>query len=206
MQWEHVEELLLGEADADLQEAGEVGPAVAAFTGEEPLLLAFLRPFERGAHLDAVVEVAALAVPLGANRIALSIGARAWSLDDPMPPVVPGVGDLRQRAVTVYRVDASRDETHQRSVLWPVEVGPGSVSWGEPFVEEGPPGQSVVGDLPNALVALAEGSVSASPEDVRAQAARCATLGHDLYLAPEGERRLGLVVDDEAADPGATLN
>src|SRR5687767_6035135 len=99
--WGDVEGFLLDEAAKDVALSDEVRPCLAAFAGDEPLLVAWWRPFPKGGYADPLIELLALACPLGADRVAQSLAGRATSLDDPIAPVVAGVGDLRQRVVHV---------------------------------------------------------------------------------------------------------
>lgn len=192
MRWEEVPGILIAEAEDDLRATGEVAPGFAAFAGEEALLVAFLRPFEPGEHLDALVEVAALAVPLGADRLALTVAGRAWRLDEPAPQRVPGAGDPRERVLAFHAVDASEALTTRAETRgWRFELADEAVTWGAQL-----PGEAE-GPVVDALTALAEETFEADIEQLRRQVARCLDLGHELVLAPEGQRRLGL------ADPVA---
>lgn len=186
MQWESLESELVALAHADLEEAGEVAPCLAAFAGDELLLLAFLRPFEQGRHMDAVIEVAALAVPLGADRLVLSISGRGWKLDDP-PPADANGHDARQRLLTVVTADASGNgEAATRASGWPFDVVNGHVRWGEPIAEE------AEGPVVEALALLAAEHMQADTDDLARQARRCVSLGHDLYLSEDVNARLGI--------------
>lgn len=106
---------------------------LCAHRGDDPLFLALLRPYPKGEHLEAVEELLTLALPLGADRIAFCSTGRAWSMDDPVPPVSSD-GDIRQRVLIVGQGDAlnrgqghgntegpNDDESVFRSYLWPVE-------------------------------------------------------------------------------------
>jgi hypothetical protein len=89
MQWDEVEQFMIAEAERDLEAGNEVRPCFAAFACEAPLVLAFLRPFPKGGYHDPLIELLALAAPLNADRLKLSLSGRAWSMDDPIPPVDP---------------------------------------------------------------------------------------------------------------------
>ena len=179
--WDDVERLLLELATDDLQADGEICPSLGAYRGQAPLLLGFLRPFAKGAYHDAVVELLALAIPLGADRLVFTAGGRVWSWDDPVPPVVPGVGDLRQRALTITFVDGSGDDVDRVSALHPFDLTDGSVQWGDPIRERG---ESWLADA--MTVALQRRSeLSAGLRETRKQARRCVRLGHELAFSPD---------------------
>lgn len=180
--WDQVRDFLIDQATADLQQADGVHPCLAAFRGDEPLAAVFLRPFERGAYRDPVVEVLGLALALRADRLALSVAGRAWSLDDPVVPVLPDA-DLRQTVLVIEQADGHRrDPPRCRSVLVPYTVRGGRVTW-DSAVDPG----VADGWIPAALRAAA-GVTDRTPArraQVRAQAERCVDLGHVVALAPQ---------------------
>ena len=187
--WDGVEEFLLEEAERDLSDGVDIRPCLMAFDAEQALLVAFLRSFDKGRYDEPIIELLALAGPLGANRLVLSIGARVWSLDDPMVPVIPGVGDLRQRVVVIVRADANAADAGVRTSLHPFSVADGTVRW-SPAVHQ--PGGDVW--LTSALQLAVErrGALAASPRDMRRQARRCVGLGHLLGLSEIAEQRMDL--------------
>lgn len=186
--WEDVERFLRDSAEEDLTQRGEVDPCFVAFRGEDPLLLAYLRPFPKGGYADPIIEVAALAAPLGADRMAVAMGARAWSLDDPIVPAAPE-GDLRQRVVAVHGVDGAAGVPRPFGTLWPFSLEADAVSWGQALRSD-----DAEGWIPAALATLvdAAGRIDVTTEDLSRQAARCLWLGHDLRLAPSVEERLAV--------------
>ncbi|MGH3666294.1 MAG: hypothetical protein ACRDU8_09470 [Egibacteraceae bacterium] len=179
--WEDLEELLVAEASEDLRDSGEVRPALSAFRGDDLLFLAWLRPFATGAYADPLIELCALAMPLDADRLALSISGRVWSLDDPIPPVTEGA-DLRQRALVVHVVDGAGDTLQSHSAIHPYDLSHGDVSWAEPRRLEGGDGW-ICGALEIAVRDRAR--LRADAGEIRKQAARVDRLGHELYLPPE---------------------
>jgi hypothetical protein len=191
MRWDDVETFLLGEATADLAASDDVGPCMVAFSGEELLLVAFLRSFAKGEYADPMIELLALTAPLDADRLALSIGARAWSLDDPMVPVVPGVGDLRQRVLTIHCVDGAAPPVTVTSALHPFtrDAAGGAVVWDPPLREAGASGWLVAALQ---LAVERRGELAAPAAEVRRQARRCVALGHALALTDGGAQRMGL--------------
>lgn len=196
LQWDDVEAYLVAEADLDLTESADVRPCLVAFAGDEPLLVAFLRSFAKGEYADPLIELLALAAPLGADRLALSIAARAWSLDDPVVPVVPGLGDLRQRVLTIHAVDGAGGNTAVTSALHPFTHEGGRTIWEAPLRHPGGEGWLV-----SALELAVERreALVASASDIRRQARRCVDLGHALALTDQGALRMGL-------DAGAALS
>lgn len=189
LEWENCGEVLRHRATRAVVATGETTPALAAFAGARPLLLADLRPFTKGAHADPVVELAALALTLGADRLTIAFGARAWCLDDPVPPVAPGM-DLRQRVVAVHGADGTVEPVAGFGALWPFSVDGDEVVWGGAVTTD-----DAVGWIPSALVALvaARDTVTGTPGEVARQARRCERLGHRLELAPAAVDRIGPV-------------
>lgn len=185
--WSDVEEFLIEAAEDDLRATGEVTPCLIACAGDEPLLAAFMRPFERGSHADPMIELLALAMPLGADRLALSMGGRAWSLDDPVAPAVDGVGDLRQRVVCVHLADGTSGSPGVQTLLRPFTIRHGAVEW-EGELRPGPAEGWVTEAL--AVSVSSAGELRASADELAAQAQRCVVLGHQLYLAPAGDARM----------------
>ena len=185
--WQDVEAFLTAEAERDLCATGEVTPCLVACSGDEPLFAAFLRPFDRGAYVDPMIELLALAMPLGADRLALSLGGRAWSFDDPVVPVVPGTGDLRQRVVCIHLADGTMGEPAIETLVLPFDIQDGVVVW-DTELRPGPSESWINQAL--ALSVSARDALQASPAGLAAQAQRCVTLGHQLYLAPAGDSRM----------------
>jgi len=185
--WEERQEFLMEEAAFDLECGVDVRPGFVAFAGPELLFVAFLRSFLKGHHMDAVIELLALAAPLDADRLAMSIGARAWSLDDPIPPVLPGVGDLRQRVLVIEEVDGSTGRPRARSVAHPWTLEKGHVRWSEPLESTemmSPLSQTLQ------LAVRRRRQLATDTTSIRAQAERCARLGHLIALAEPVNDRL----------------
>jgi hypothetical protein len=190
-QWDEMERFMVTEAERDLDAGGEIRPCFTAFAGEEPLVLAFLRPFPKGGYHDPLLELLALAAPLDADRLKLSISGRAWSMDDPIPPVDPDFGDLRQRVLEIESVDGTIGRPRSSSTLFPFDLVDGTVQWGE-TMRLGT-GQ---GWIPGALkVAVRKRRKLRAPlDEIREQAERCVILGHLVALGPTVVDRLGLTV------------
>lgn len=187
--WEDIEQFLLDEAARDLADGVPARPCVAAFSGAQPLMLAFLRPHAKGAYVDPMIEVLTIAAGLGADRLMASFSGRAWSWDDPIPPVLPGVGDLRQPVVTVHRVDGSGPQLLAGDLIVPYSVDEGRVVWGERLDQV-----SAEGVIPQLLrVVVERGSeLMTTDGDIATQVLRCDQLGHLVGLGPGISERLGL--------------
>ncbi len=185
--WEDVDQLFVRTATSDLEYEGQVRPCLVAFAGAALRFIAFVRPFAKGQYADPLIELLALAGPLDADRLALSISGRAWSMEDPIPPVTAGA-DLRQRALVCEFVDGAYGRPRSRSVLHPFEYGGEQVAWGERI--ELPGGaQGWVAEV--LRVAVRDRRKLAAPiDEIRKQAERCVRLGHDLYLSPPVAERL----------------
>ena len=189
-QWDQMEEFMVAEAARDLEGERDVRPCLVAFAGETPLLLAFVRPFAKGAYQKPLIELMALAAPLDPDRLRFSISGRAWSMLDPIPPVDDALGDLRQQVLAIESVDGSAGPVRAWSTIHSYEVVEGAVRWGEVNRLTGGEGW-----IPYALretVRMRREFRGASPADIRAQAGRCARLGHLVALGPTVADRLGL--------------
>lgn len=186
--WSQRHEFLIHQATLDLETSGGVRPFLVAFRGEDPLVVAGLRPFGPGAYEAPMTEVLALALALRADRLALSMGGRAWSLADPTPPVLPGGPDLRQQVVVVEEADGHGAAPRCESVLYPYGMDGGEVTWAAPFHAG-----RAEGWVPGALRVVATADCPphpAAPREIRAQAVRCVALGHLVALAPQVAARV----------------
>lgn len=186
-QWGEREALLREEAGRDLEAGDEVRPCFLAMAGDHPLFLAFSRPFDKGGHLDALIELMALAAPLDADRLAVSLGGRAWSYHDPIPPVLPGVGDLRQPVLVIEEADGSRGRTRARSSAFPMDLADGRVRWGEPLRADdtGSPVSTAL-----ALTIRRRRALQGSDAEIRGHIERCVRRGHLIALSEPLHARL----------------
>ncbi|MDQ4130230.1 MAG: hypothetical protein M3133_04450 [Actinomycetota bacterium] len=184
--WDDLDRFFIEEATLDLQAGVGVVPCLAAFRGERPLFLAFVRSFEPGAYARPLTELLALAGPLAADRLAVSLAGRAWSLNDPIPPVTVDT-DLRQPVLIIQRVDAHGRPPGGGSTLVPFEPVDGTVRWGQARNLDLPEGW-----IARALVLTCSRQFRASLADSRRQAVRCVVLGHRLLLAPDVAEQLRL--------------
>lgn len=101
-EWDLQHQLLLDLACQDLAAGSPVLPTMIAFDGDEPLAVITLRSFPRGGHAEPLVEAGAVLTSLGADRVLLSLGGRAWSVHDPIPPVLGEDADLRQQVIVIH--------------------------------------------------------------------------------------------------------
>jgi hypothetical protein len=204
--WDEVEELLLDEAEAELATGAQgTRPCLVALTGRRPCLVAHLRPCEGADLPQALLELLALTAPLGADRLAFAASGRAWSLDDPIPPVADGV-DLRAHVLAITTADAARGRVRSGMSLRtfvPGTAGRGA-SWGERQALPAPEGW-VAEVLASAAAAGAQGVLRTTDVWMAAQAARVRELGHVLGLAPDVERRLDDAARRGGLDDPATL-
>ena len=176
-------------------DAPQPRPWLLAFAADRLLVLIGLRPFAPGQSEGPLVEAMALALPIGADRVSVALPARAWSMDDPVPPVTSDA-DLRQRVLIQVTVDGrGRSAPDVRSRLHPFRVSEVSgdedrLEW-DPMVDPGP-GE---GWVPEALSAMVAGrhriGVGAGVDEHRRQLLRLDDLGHDVLLTPDGRDRLG---------------
>lgn len=188
--WEDVEDLLFDGARADVEDCcGEVHPCLVAFAGPHLRFIADVRPFPKGQYHHPLIELLALAMPLDADRLALSLSGRASSLDDPIAPVLPGGPDLRQRVVILHFVDGARGRPRVHTVFHPFDRDDdGATTWQAALRLDDEP----LGWIPEVLRVSAQqrGKLRASDARIREQAERCVTLGHDLFLPPDLGARL----------------
>jgi hypothetical protein len=174
---------LLNLAATDLAEGLPPRPTLTAYAGEEGLAIVGLRPFGPGELLGPLVELAALLLPLGADRFGLAVPGKAWSLDDPIPPVVDEV-DLRRTVLTVLHVDGhATPDPRTDGTLHPYEVGTDGQVVFDPAIGVGWP----EGPATDGLLTLVRGRrevAASSPQAAVVQFARCLLRGHHVVLAP----------------------
>lgn len=190
LQWSEVDTYLIDEAADDLIGQDMVTPCLLAFRGDESLFCAYFRSFAKGEYADPLIELLAVAAPLGADRLALSMSARAWSWEDPIPPVVEGLGDLRQRVVLIHRVDGSSKAAVLSCALHPYEIHGDQVRWGDVISQPG----EIEGWIGGALTLAVDRrhEMATTDDAIRRQARRCAQLGHLIGWDARTADRLGL--------------
>lgn len=192
--WDDVGDYLLAGALVELNHGHPPAPALAAFAGEDPIAIGNLRPFDPGEVVPALVEVLALLLPLGVDRLALLLPARAWSLLDPIPPVTDDV-DLRTRVLVVVTGDG-HDQPCDTDATVQELLAPAAPedrwSLGEPLA----PDSGADDRLSHALTILLdhrdELQAELTEDALVQQLGRILLLGHELALAPASTHRLTL--------------
>jgi hypothetical protein len=190
--WEEAPDTLLALAACDLDGGGSPVPRLLAHRGETALGIAELRPFGPGEVLSPVIELLALFLPLGADRVCLALPGRVWSLDDPLTPVSEEEGVDRRPAVTLGIADGHGDACRIQGALHPFVVDDvGEWGWEPPL---GPDDRWEAPVL-DALGLLLDARHDLVPRagHRQEQLERVLVLGHWLALAPVAATELGLV-------------
>lgn len=190
--WTEIEPFLLDGASHDLAVGVGPLPTLAAAIDEDVVALGVLRPFDDTGPVPALVELLALLLPLGVNRVALRLSGRAWSTLDPIPPVSDSV-DLRARVLVLVQADGLPRPCSISTQLHEVQPAATAPGWtlGAPLVDTE---VAPVAPLIEALGILLdrrdelEGDVTGAT--LIAQLGRVLLLGHELTLAPELAARL----------------
>jgi hypothetical protein len=190
--WDEVPGYLLELAHRDLEMAPAPLPSVVAFAGEEPTAIGVLRPFDAGGPVPALIELLALLLPLGVDRIALTLSGRAWSAADPVVPVCED-GDLRQQVLLLVQADVSTGsctvDTELRAIL-PDEDPAAGWRLSAPLLDGELPEAPLVDALRILLEHRDDLEAEASDQALLTQLGRILLLGHALALAPAPTDRL----------------
>jgi hypothetical protein len=181
--WEEVVDTLLALAACDLDDGGPPVPRLAAFRGDDALTISTLRPFTPDGALDAVVELLALFVPLGADRVALALPVR-----DPGTPAGAHRGEVDLYVGTVDARDGLARGTGASHALRRDEVG--EWGWGPPRPAAGLDGATMG---PVAVILDARDELLRSPWELRPQLERVLRLGHGLALSPAAAEALDVL-------------
>lgn len=179
--WGQVRTALLDLASLDLEAGAVPVPTLFAFLGDEPQAMVTLRAVAPDELLQAFVEVLALLLPLGVDRIAYSMAERSEDF-----------------VVTAPRLVVVRIEPAGRTCRTNVEVLEGRQGDGRWRWEDGT-SQATDADagLAGAIALLLRHRDELSPTDgatVATQFARVLLLGHALALCPQLSRRLTSLV------------
>jgi hypothetical protein len=168
--WDEVEGWLRDRAHEDVLERGAIRPTLVAFAGARPLLIAGFRPFGPAQGAAALHELLAVALPLGADRLAVSFGGWSRVIDDPARAT---------REILLIAVAEGGLRPVPRCTLTPFDHHGYDVVWGQQITSD-----SAAGWLVRALAgALAGAPAAVAADDVVAQAQRCLALGHELLIA-----------------------
>jgi hypothetical protein len=202
--FEDAEHLLLCLLADEVDDGHDLTPTMLVFAGQRPLGLVALRPHAPDDLVTALIEILALLLPLGTDRIVLALPGRAWSTDDPIAPVSDDV-DLRQRVVVAVVADAHRGPCRLRVGLHPFDVDEqGRWSW-QPEVETaGPLDAPVVDALRLLLDHRDDLAGTATGAQITTQFGRVLLLGHEVALAPAGAQALRTATGTDA-DPDELL-
>ena len=186
--WAAVPSWLRDEAVRDLNVDGQVQPTLVAFQGDRPTLLALCRPSQPDDALQVLTELLALAMLFDGDRVAVSFGGRARSLD-----ALGGSAALStdQQIVLVAVADACGPQVTVDCTATPVthtRHRRASTSGGGELVATEPLATGEAnGWLPRMLAVALErrAEVRCDLDELAHQAARCLALGHELYLPGE---------------------
>ncbi len=192
LRWEEAEATLIGILVDDLRAAAEPIPTLLAFARDRALAIVGLRPFGPGEVDQALLEVLALLVPLGADRLAFAATGRVWSLDDPIVPVCDA-GDLRQRALVITVADGHDPARPLRGAIHPFEGDGDELTFLPPVAADQVPGGPAATLLEGAVAERHALITLAQEHDLVAQLGRVLLLGHDLALAPDAAAELATV-------------
>jgi hypothetical protein len=194
--WDEVEVDLRVEVTLTLDEGLPPQPLLAAFAGEQPVAVARLRRFGQGDALQALIEVLALVLPLGTDRVALALPARAHvadaGADGPADPAADGAAQVDgQLLVLLATAEVRAGRARLRGHLHPLARHDGRWHW----LEETTPIDPDTLPLTDALGLLLERRASLQRRDLAAgelqqQLARCLLLGHLVVLSDEIADRL----------------
>jgi hypothetical protein len=190
--WDDVPDTLLALAACDLDEQLPPLPRLVAFHGEEPIALTVLRPLAAPDDLlPAVVELLALVVPLGADRVAVALPLRT---ERPAPDLdAPGPGDL---GLLVGWADATGGPARVLSRIHPLASDEDDGRWWGPGTPLDPePDGSLLRAV--ALAIEARDQLHRPDDELRPQLIRVLALGHGVALAP----RAAVALDAFAGTP-----
>jgi hypothetical protein len=191
--WDDVTDHLLALATLDLEDGLPPRPTLVAYEGERLVALVGMRPFGPGEVATALAELLGLLLPLGIDRVALGVPGRAWSLDDPIPPVIDDA-DLRRTVLTVLTADRRRGAPELDGWLFPYERdAEEGLVWhdGRHVGPPDGPATEVLRSLLHRFRASRRGERPTTESVLRF--ARCVLHGHAIQLAPELVEHLGEV-------------
>jgi hypothetical protein len=190
LRWADAPADLLHLAATDLDSGCTPAPTLVAFRGDDALALVGLRPFERDELLQALLEVLALLLPLGADRLGLALTGRAWRLDDPIVPVVGDV-DLRSPVLILTLVDGHDGPSTASSSVHPVHVDDDGWRWlGTLDTGDEAPEAPVIDALRRLVDARHDVVRTSTSDELGLQFGRILLRGHVLLLTPLAAEQL----------------
>ena len=190
--WDEVPDSLLALAACDLDDGSSPQPRLMAHRGAEPLAIATLRPFAPDAVLDPVIELLALLLPLGTDRVAIALPCRLWPLDASRPVVGDADEiDLRQRGVVVATADGRGGSCEVQAAVHPFTLDDvGEWGWEPPVGSDDDPEARLLDALRVLLDRREE--LATDPSELRPQLERVLLLGHGLALSSGAAAELGV--------------
>lgn len=209
--WDDVAIDLRVEATLALDEGDGAAPLLVAFAGEQPLALTLLRPFHGADALQALVEVLALLLPLGADRVALSLPGTGRPAAGGADPDADGAGpdadggggpdavgrggreenwpDDARPLVCFVTADVT-GPSRLRAWLHPLRREDGRWCWAPDTVELDPATVPLADALGVLLARRHELRGPVTDPELQQQLARCLLLGHAIQLDPAVADRL----------------
>ena len=180
--WNDVEEWLRDVAGHDVAATGGVRPTLVAFAAHRPLLMVRCRGFAPGDGPAALREMLDIAVPMGADRVAVSFGGTAQT-DGGGVSAVAGGPDATVREILLIAVaERSDDSVDLRCALHPLE--PGGCGRAARSTGPDPVGGWLAWMLTDALAGAP--AVPRPAAVIAARVTQSITLGHELHV-PDGQ-------------------
>ena len=186
--WDQAHHLLLSGATEDLDRGHPPLPVLAAAIDEELVALGVLRPFDATeGPLPPVVELLALLLPLGVDRIALLLPGRAWQQDEPAGDGLGGNGSTgdAQHVVVLVVADGRESPCRLQAELREIEWCDGTEVLGPPRAADDPQDSPLLAALQLLLERRRELVDDAHTTSILGQLARILLLGHELAMAPD---------------------
>lgn len=173
-------------ATADVAGGRDVRPRLWAARGPDEVIGIALPPVPRDDLEQTLVEALALLLGVHADRAAVATPGRLFSLDDPIPPVIDGVGDLRQHALAIATVDGRQRPPRRTARILPFDAVAGTIVWHDP-VDPGPAEGWIVSGIERTLEAAPDYEVT--DLEVGRQLVRCLVRGHEIDAPPGAPSR-----------------
>ena len=152
-------------------------PRLLGYLDDRLAIAIDLRPFPPGGMHRPLTEAMAALAGVGCTGIVAAFPGRAWSMQDPIPPVTEGV-DLRQRVVVVT---SARRGDRPACVVLPFEADADGLRWLSVLAMPGP--DERIGRM---LEVTVMHEFDATVEEASRQLARCVALGHTVAMAGAG--------------------